>query len=50
MALWSALGVLFLANDVGLPPGLPTVAGPGVPAVGGILMAIFGIRAYRRLP
>ena len=50
MALWSALGVLFLVNDVGLPPGLPTVAGLGVPTLGGILMAIFGIRAFRRLP
>jgi hypothetical protein len=49
MALWSALGVLFLVNDVGLPPGLPTIAGPGVPTLGGILMVIFGIRAYRRL-
>ena len=49
MALWSALGVLFLVSDVGLAPGLPTVAGPGVPTLGGILMTIFGIRAYRRL-
>ena len=49
MALWSAGGTALLSADVGLPPGLPTVAGPGVPAVLGALIAIFGAQAYRRL-
>ena len=49
MALWSAGGTALLSADVGLPPGLPTVAGPGVPAVLGALIAIFGTQAYRRL-
>ena len=50
MALWSGAGVRLLSAEVKLLPGLPTAAGPGVPAVLGALIALFGVRAYQRLP
>ena len=48
MGLWSASGLVFLADGVGLGSRLPATLGPGVPTVLGALIAAFGARAYRR--
>jgi hypothetical protein len=48
MALWSAVGVLFMSDrETQMAPGIPRVAGLGVAAVlGGALIGVFGRRAY----
>jgi hypothetical protein len=47
MALWSAVGVLFMSDrETQMAPGIPGVAGPGVAAVLGALIGVFGRRAY----
>ena len=48
MAVWSAIGVLFVSDEgAEMAPGVPVVAGPGVAAVLGALIAVFGLRARR---
>ena len=47
MAVWSAVGVLFMSDrETQMAPGIPGVAGPGVAAVLGAMIAVFGRRAY----
>jgi hypothetical protein len=47
MALWSAVGVLFMSDrETQMAPGIPGVAGPGVAAVLGALIGVFGRRTY----
>ncbi len=53
MAAWSAVGVLFMIDKkTELAPGVPGVTGPGVAALLGVLVAVFGRRAHeeRSLP
>ena len=48
MALWSAVGVFFVSDqEAEMAPRVPAVAGPGVAAVLGALIAVFGLRARR---
>ena len=48
MAVWSAVGVFFISDrEVEMAPGVPGIAGPGVAALLGILIAVFGRKAYR---
>ncbi len=48
MAVWSAVGVFFVSDEeTELAPGIPAVAGPGVAAILGALIALFGLRARR---
>jgi hypothetical protein len=48
MAVWSAVGVFFVADEeTELAPGVPAVAGPGVAAILGALIALFCLRARR---
>ena len=47
MAAWSAVGVFFVSDrQAEMAPGVPAVAGPGVAAVLGALVALFGRRAH----
>ncbi|MDQ3923718.1 MAG: hypothetical protein M3309_07315 [Actinomycetota bacterium] len=47
MAVWSAIGVLFMSDrETQMAPGMPGAAGPGVAAVLGAMIAVFGRRAY----
>ena len=47
MAAWSAIGVFFMSDrETEMAPGVPAVAGPGVAAVLGALVAVFGRRAH----
>ena len=47
MAAWSAIGVLFMSDrETEMAPGVSAVAGPGVAAVLGALVAVFGRRAH----
>jgi hypothetical protein len=47
MAAWSAIGVLFMSDmEAEMAPGVPAVAGPGVAAILGVLVAVFGRRAH----
>ena len=47
MAVWSAVGVFFISDrEAEMAPGVPAIAGPGVAAVLGALIAVFGRRAY----
>ena len=47
MAAWSAIGVFFMSDrETEMAPGVPGVAGPGVAAVLGALVALFGRRAH----
>ncbi len=46
IAAWSAIGVFFMSNrETEMAPGVPAVAGPGVAAVFGALVIVFGRRA-----
>ena len=46
MAAWSAIGVFFMSErETELAPGVPAVAGPGVAAVLGALVVVFGRKA-----
>ena len=48
MAVWSVVGVFFVSDEeTELAPGVPAVAGPGVAAILGALIALFGLRAHR---
>ena len=48
MAAWSTIGMLFMSDrETEMAPGVPAVAGPGVAAALGTLIAIFGCRVYR---
>ena len=48
MAVWSVVGVFFVSDEeVEMAPEVPAAAGPGVAAVLGALMAVFGLRARR---
>ena len=48
MAVWSAIGVFFVSDrEVEMAPGVPAIAGPGIAALLGALIAVFGRRAYR---
>ena len=48
MAAWSAVGVLFMSDrETEMAPGVPAVAGPGVAAVLGALVAVFGRKARK---
>ena len=48
MAVWSAIGAFFVFDrEVEMAPGGPVVAGPGVAALLGALIAVCGRRAYR---
>ena len=48
MAAWSTIGMLFMSDrETEMAPGVPAVAGPGVAAALGALIAIFGCRVYR---
>ncbi len=48
MTVWSAVGVFFVSDEeTELAPGVPAVAGPGVAAILGALIALFGLRAHR---
>ena len=48
MAVWSAVGVFSVSDrEAEMAPGVPAVAGPGVAAALGALIAVFGRRAYR---
>ena len=45
MAAWSAVGVFFVSDEeTEMAPGVPAVAGPGVAALLGALIAVFGRR------
>ena len=47
MAAWSAVGVLFLSDrETEMAPGVPGIVAPGVAAVLGALVALFGRRAH----
>ena len=47
MAVWSAVGVLFMSDrETEMAPGVPGVTGPGVAALLGALVAFFGRRAH----
>ena len=47
IAIWSACGVFYISDrETKVAPGVPGVAGPGVAAVLGALIAVFGPRAY----
>lgn len=47
MAVGSSIGVIFMSDrETQIAPKIPGVAGPGVAAVLGALIAIFGRRAY----
>ncbi len=49
MAVWSAVGVFFVSDrEVEMAPGVPAIAGPGVAALLGTLIAVFDRRAYNR--
>ena len=46
MAAWSVVGVLSMSDrETEMAPGVPGIAGPGVAAVLGALVAVFGRRA-----
>ena len=46
VAAWSAIGVYFMTDrKTELAPGVPAVAGPGVAAVLGALVVVFGRKA-----
>ena len=46
MAVWSTVGMFFMSDkETEMAPGMPAVAGPGVAAVLGALIAVFGLRA-----
>ena len=48
MAVWSAVGVFFVSDEeTELAPGVPAVVGPGLAAILGALIALFGLRARR---
>ncbi len=48
MALWSAVGVLFMSDrETEMAPGVPGIMAPGVAAVLGALVAVFGRRAHQ---
>ena len=48
MATWSTIGVFFMSDrETEMAPGVPAVAGPGVAAVLGALIAVFGLKARR---
>ncbi len=43
MAAWSAIGVFFMSDrETEMAPGVPGIAGPGVAAVLGALVVVFG--------
>lgn len=44
MALWSAVGVLFVSREAEVAPNVPGVLGPGVAAVLGVVVAMLGAR------
>ena len=47
MAAWSAVGVLFMSDrETEMAPGVPGIVAPGVAAVLGALVAVFGRRAH----
>ena len=47
MAAWSAVGVLFMSDrETEMTPGVPGIVAPGVAAVLGALVAVFGRRAH----
>ncbi len=47
MTVWSTVGVLFMTDkETEMAPGVPGVAGPGVAALLGMLIAIFSRRAH----
>ena len=47
MAAWSAIGVLFMTDrETEMAPGVPGIAGPGIAAALGALIALFGHRAH----
>ena len=47
MAAWSAIGVFFMSDrETEMAPGVPGIAGPGVAAVLGALVVVFGRGAY----
>ena len=47
MAVWSAVGVLFMSDrETEMAPGVPGIVAPGVAAVLGALVAVFGRRAH----
>ena len=49
MAAWSAVGVFFISDEeTEMVPRVPAVAGPGVAAALGALIAVFGLRARRK--
>ena len=49
MAVWSAVGVFVVSDrEVEMAPGVPAIAGPGVAALLGTLIAAFGRKAYNR--
>ena len=46
MAAWSVVGLLSMSDrETEMAPGVPGIAGPGVAAVLGALVAVFGRRA-----
>ena len=46
MAVWSTVGMFFMSDkETEMAPGVPAIAGPGVAAVLGALIAVFGLRA-----
>ena len=48
MAAWSAIGVFFMSDrETEMAPGVPAVAGPGVAAVLGALVAVFGRKSRK---
>ena len=47
MAAWSAVGVFFMSDrETEMAPGVPGIAGPGIAAALGALIALFGHRAH----
>jgi hypothetical protein len=47
VAIWSAVGVLFMSDrETEMAPGVPGIVAPGVAAVFGALVAVFGRRAH----
>ena len=47
MAAWSAIGVFFMSDrETEMAPGVPAIAGPGIAAALGALIALFGHRAH----
>src|SRR5688500_4922826 len=47
MAAWSAIGVFFMSDrETEMAPRVPGIAGPGIAAALGALIALFGHRAH----